>query len=117
MTQGHICRVVEHNNDIVAFHIVCPVADELHILNLAVASDQQGKGLGHLLLDDIIQQARSYKVEKVFLEVRESNLVAQSLYQKWQFQQIAVRKNYYSSGANAGEVGFRENALVMVRQF
>jgi len=112
LTQQHICRAVEHQNQIVAFHIVCAVADEMHILNLAVAARHQGKGLGHVLLDDIIQQAKQAKLEKLFLEVRESNKAAQSLYQKWQFEQIAVRKNYYS----ATQEQDRENALVMLRK-
>ena len=114
LTQGHTCRVVEHEHKIIAFHIVCPVVDELHILNLAVTSDQQGKGLGHLLLNDIVQQGIKHKVDKIFLEVRQSNLAAQGLYQKWQFQQIAMRKNYYSAGAGA-IAGTREDALVLVR--
>ena len=116
LTQGHICRVVEYGHEIIAFHIVCPVVDELHILNLAVASDQQGKGLGHVLLDDIVQQGNKHKVDKIFLEVRQSNLVAQSLYQKWQFQQIAMRKDYYSASAATASPGTREDALVLVRK-
>ena len=121
LNQGHICRLVEHEGEILAFHIVCPILDELHILNLAVASNQHGNGLGHVLLDDILRQAKHSKAKKVFLEVRESNLIAQSLYQKWQFKQIAMRKNYYSAGANAAanqatQGGTREDALVMVRQ-
>ena len=111
LTQKHLCRVVEHEQQILAFHIVSPVLDELHILNLAVALDQQGVGLGHVLIDDILEQAKIAKTAKIFLEVRETNVAAQGLYLKWQFRQIAVRKNYYRCTD-----GGRENALVMVRK-
>ena len=50
------------------------------------------------------------KVQRFFLEVRASNVAAHSLYQKWQFKQISIRKNYYRTQAIE-----REDALVMVR--
>jgi len=108
LTKEHVCRVVTHNNKVLAFHVVCAVVDELHILNVAVASHLQGIGLGHVLMQDIIETAESASAKKVFL-----NLAAQSLYAKWQFEQIALRKGYYRS--SQGIADQREDALVFAR--
>jgi ribosomal-protein-alanine N-acetyltransferase len=119
ISREHCCRVIASQVDdckesIVAYHIVCPVADELHILNVVAAKQCQGNGLGHMLMSDIVDLAQQQSLNKIFLEVRASNLAAQSLYLKWQFVQIAVRKSYY--GATSLSNGAREDALVFLRQ-
>lgn len=113
LNREHYCRVLARGNEVFAYHVVCPVADELHVLNVVVANQVQGQGLAHLLLEDIVAIAKREALAKIFLEVRAGNLVAQSLYQKWQFKQIAERKNYYSA-AQVGR-GEREDALIFMR--
>lgn len=113
LTKEHVCRVVNHNDEILAFHVVCAVLDELHVLNVVVASHLQGIGLGHVLMQDIIDTAESAKSKTIFLEVRASNQTAQGLYAKWQFKQIALRKGYYRS--SEGIADQREDALVFAR--
>ena len=113
LSKEHYCRVIEKDNenkDLLAFHIVCPVVDELHILTLAVKPELQGSGIGHALMHDIIDFSEVKKLKKIFLEVRASNLIAQNLYQKWQFRQISIRKAYYRTPSTQ-----REDALVFVR--
>lgn len=113
LSRQQYCRVLIESAEILGFHVVSGVVDELHILNVVVAKQAQGSGLGHWLLQDILQIAKDGSYTKLFLEVRASNLAAQGLYQKWQFQQIALRKNYYApSKASNGE---REDALLMMR--
>lgn len=111
----HNCRVLKVASQIKAFHIVCPILDELHILNLAVATSAQGQGFGHALMHDIFEIAKDNASKKIFLEVRASNLVAQSLYLKWQFKQIAMRKKYYRTTNKQREDGliymFRMNGM------
>lgn len=106
-----LCRVAESRNKIIAFHIVCPVVDELHVLNLAVAPQYQRRGVGHAVMCDIIELSESKALTKIFLEVRSGNSVAQSLYEKWQFTQIAIRKEYYRTNGID-----REDACIYVRQ-
>jgi len=103
---AHLCRVAYINQTIVAFHVICPVVDEMHILTIAVAPSQQGQGLGHLLMNDIVELATCNA-----LEVRVGNQVAQALYQQWQFHTLSVRKGYYRTPTEA-----REDGLVMVKQ-
>ena len=114
LNRQHLCRLVTDIESVVAYHVVCAVADELHILNLVVAKSMQGIGLGHVLMDDILAIAEAQNLTKIFLEVRASNLVAQSLYAKWQFEQIALRKGYYA--ASTQTLGQREDAMVLMRK-
>lgn len=62
---------------------------EVEILQIAVKHAFQGQGLAQQLLAQLPDQ------KEIFLEVRVSNLPAQSLYKKMHFQEIARRKNYY----------------------
>ena len=111
LNQGHLCRVVKRKGTVVAFHVICPVLDEMHILNLAIAPTLQGQGLGHVLMDDILSLAQKGGAAKLFLEVRRSNGRAQSLYRKWGFSEIAVRGGYYRFDDQ-----LREDALVFARE-
>lgn len=113
LNREHQCRVLINGPDILGYHVVCAVADELHVLNIVVAAGFQGNGLSHCLLGDIIETAQQLGLKKIFLEVRASNLTAQSLYTKWQFRQIALRKAYYA--ASSASDGKREDALIFMR--
>ncbi len=113
LTRGDLCRIVRTQDEIIAYHVASEVIDELHILNVVCAPKAQGHGLGHLLMQDIIDHAEANKLKKLFLEVRASNVIAQSLYRKWGFKQIAVRKKYYRPTKDGLE---REDALVFLRE-
>ena len=118
LTKQHRCRVVDMIVEdgptaIVGYHVICQVIDELHILNVVAAPQFQGLGLGHMLMADIIDIAQKAHCNKIFLEVRSSNQVAQSLYAKWQFKQIALRKEYYRP-TSVGQP--REDAFIFMRQ-
>jgi len=120
LTKSHFCRVLEvcleteslPQSLIVAYHVVCPIVDELHILNVVTAPQYQGIGLGHRLMQDILEIAEHHKSQRIFLEVRATNEKAQSLYLKWQFKQMGVRKQYYRPTQSNEE---REDALIFMR--
>ena len=103
------CTVIEQQGQLVGFCILKPVLDEANLLLMAVAPDQQGKGLGYQLLEHSIEQLPNQPVQ-IFLEVRESNTAAIRLYEKAGFHQIDVRKNYYPNPD-----GTREHAIIMVK--
>lgn len=86
------------------------VLDEATILDVAIHPDEQGQGLGGILLSGSLQQMLDQGLQRCLLEVRESNLAARRLYAKSDFQLDGQRKNYYPA-----ENG-RENALLMSRQ-
>jgi ribosomal-protein-alanine N-acetyltransferase len=80
------------------------LADEAHISTIAVSDDWRGRGLGELLLLNLLRKAHDLSASLATLEVRKSNVVAQALYRKYQFQLVGERKRYYQG---------REDALIM----
>ena len=103
------CTVYEQANQVVGFCILQPVVDEANLLLMAIHPSQQGKGLGYELLDYSIQLLKNNPIQ-IFLEVRESNLAAIRLYEKTDFHQIDLRKNYYPNLD-----GSKEHAVIMVK--
>ena len=101
--------VIEVQGEVMGFCILQPVLDEANLLLMAIHPSQQGKGLGYQLLDQSIAMLKNDPIQ-IFLEVRESNLAAIALYEKADFHQIDLRKNYYPL-----EKGGREHAVIMVR--
>ncbi len=81
------------------------VRGEAHISTLAVRPDHRRRGVGELLLLDMINGARKLNAEMMTLEVRVSNIIAQSLYRKYGFRVEGRRLRYYSDN--------REDALMM----
>ncbi|MCS6774036.1 MAG: ribosomal protein S18-alanine N-acetyltransferase [Anaerolineae bacterium] len=79
--------------------------DEAHIATIAVHPDFRGRGVGDKLLRAMLLTAQQHCARIVTLEVRVSNLVAQRLYQKYQFEVVGLRKAYYQDN--------REDALIM----
>ena len=70
--------------------------DEAHITTIAVRNAYRGQGIGELLLVGLIDLGYVVKTERLTLEVRVSNIVAQSLYRKYGFHQTGTRIRYYS---------------------
>ena len=66
-----------------------------HILNVAVRGDCQGMGVGTLLMDEVEGRLWSKGVDLVYLEVRESNTGAQTMYRKRGYQYVRTAKGYY----------------------
>ena len=54
----YLCRILAFDEQIVGYFIICPVADEMHILNIVTSLHFQGQGVGHLLMEEIIRLAQ-----------------------------------------------------------
>ncbi|RKG41152.1 MULTISPECIES: ribosomal protein S18-alanine N-acetyltransferase [Acinetobacter] len=106
---GYQSTIIEQHGQVLGFCILQPVLDEANLLLMAIHPSQQGKGLGHRLLEESIGMLKNNPVQ-IFLEVRESNTPAIRLYEKADFHQIDLRKNYYPKPE-----GGREHAIIMVR--
>ena len=83
-------------------------AREAHISTIAVHPRLRRKGIGQLILIAMIEKAKSIGADHITLEVRASNLVAQSLYRKYGFRVVGRRRRYYSDS--------NEDAVVMAAQ-
>lgn len=90
---------------LLGYIILSFVVDVGEVLDIAVAVDRKKMGVGTQLMS----HAHSFLKEKggseVFLEVRESNTAARSLYSKQGYEAVGIRKNYYSNP--------KENAIMM----
>lgn len=104
---GYDCRVACDGSRVIGYAILMIALDEAHLLNLAVASPWQRRGIGRAFLDHMLDIAKGAGVQIVYLEVRPSNLQARQLYRRAGFQQIAIRPAYYP--ATQG----REDALFL----
>jgi ribosomal-protein-alanine N-acetyltransferase len=87
--------VAVEGSGIVAYAIAWVVADELHIVNMAVEPSRRRRGLARALMSSLIAEARSRAARIATLEVRSHNEGAVALYESFGFVPIAVRKDYY----------------------
>ena len=81
--------------------------DEADITSVAVDEDYRHNGIALQLLQEFEKNLPEY-ISEIFLEVRESNIPAISLYEKCGFEKLSVRKNFYENPS--------ENAVVMVKK-
>jgi ribosomal-protein-alanine N-acetyltransferase len=91
-----LALVIEEVAVLKGFLIVQEVASEWEIENLAVADAARRRGLGTRLLGEFLNRVRQAGAAAVYLEVRESNRAARSLYEKWAFVESGRRRGYYS---------------------
>jgi ribosomal-protein-alanine N-acetyltransferase len=71
--------------------------DSSEIYNIAVRNEFQSRGIGQVILEQIIRHLQALSVLDIWLEVRESNTKARSFYEKNGFLQEFVRKSYYQN--------------------
>lgn len=77
------------------------IADECHVLNVAVHPDYRRHGIGAALMRVAIDEAKEKRAEAVTLEVRRTNLPARHMYRKFYFEERRLRKGYYGPGEDA----------------
>ena len=99
------------NDRLGGFYVAEKVGPDHTLMDICVALDLQGQGYASQLMSNLIERATSLGAENCFLEVRQSNETAIALYEKFDFAEIGVRKNYYP--AKQG----KENAILMARSF
>lgn len=107
LVAGHSCWVVDRAGSIAAYGVLMVGVGESHLLNLSVARECQGHGLGGRLLEFFEARSREFNAVAMLLEVRRSNEPARRLYVRAGFHELAVRRNYYP--AHEG----REDAILM----
>ena len=94
---GYLCRVLEEKDTktIYGFSFLSFGAGEAHVLNIAVDPKYQRQGYGRLLMQQLIEDAKTLEADTLLLEVRASNIPAIALYDDFGFNEIGIRKNYY----------------------
>jgi [ribosomal protein S18]-alanine N-acetyltransferase len=94
-------EVASDNAGLVGFLCRWLVADECHILNIAVDPEYRRRGVGFFLLETTIAEASSKQASCVTLEVRRANFAARQLYRKLKFEERRLRRHYYGPGEDA----------------
>jgi ribosomal-protein-alanine N-acetyltransferase len=90
---------------VVGFAGMWVIFDEAHVTTIAVDRVRRGERIGERLLLALVDRAMARGARWMTLEVRPSNTVARSLYRKYGFRDVALRKRYYSDNG--------EDAVVM----
>ena len=80
-----------------AFLVAQHIPPEWELENIVVAPTARREGLGSRLLQHLLSIARESNSDSVFLEVRESNTAARTLYEQAGFAQTGRRKSYYTN--------------------
>lgn len=96
--------VYEEDNNVLGFIQIEKHFEVLDLINIAVSEDTRRKGIASKLIQYIIDNVEH---ERFLLEVNSNNTSAIKLYQKFNFKEINIRKNYYSNG----------DAIIMERWF
>ena len=100
-----VCLSVLSGEALCGYAVLYTALDEGELVNIAVAEEHRKRGVGGMLLDEVLAAGEALGVKHFYLEVRESNLAAQGLYRSRGFQTDGVRRDFYEKP--------RENAFVM----
>ena len=106
-TENCLFLVLKENKRVIGYTLVSSVADEAEVLNVAIHKDFRRRGLARRLLEEAFATVDNAGVKKVYLEVRESNCAARSLYRSLGFESCAIRRSYYRNPT--------ENAVIMCK--
>lgn len=111
MDSGYVMSfgALDSQGTIIGYALASYVADTGEILDIAVSAESKRRGVGGMLLDAVHSSLNIKGVSECFLEVRENNLPAIALYNKFGYAPVGVRKNYYTCP--------KENAIMMKKQF
>lgn len=104
---GYHCTGAWVGNELIAYAIVMTALEEAHLLNIAVASAWQRRGVGGIFMQHLIAEHRATGKEVLYLEVRPSNTVGRHLYETLGFKQLGLRRDYYPAMTG------REDALFL----
>lgn len=95
----------DENGELIGYAGSWQILDEAHITTIAVKPELKRKKIGEALLNKILEDCYKNEIKYVTLEVRASNIPAISLYEKYGFKSLGMRKGYYQNN--------NEDALIM----
>ena len=100
-TAAHFVHVCELDKNVLAVLQWRQVAQEVEIFDVAVDVRFRRQGIASFLLENVLALAKARGAKQIFLEVRESNAAAITLYRKFGFSVAGRRSNYYRDPAAA----------------
>ena len=102
--------VAKDDSKVIGFAMCWFIMDECHIGNIAVLPEYRNQGIATMMLNNLLKDCKEHGTCNLLLEVRISNIVAQSLYKKLGFEELVVRKHYYKNPD-----GTYEDAIIMTK--
>ncbi len=108
MDAGTVFYVARLNDNIVGYMGLSKVVGEGYVTNVAVLPEYRRLGIGKKILHYVIDSSKS-ELEFISLEVRASNTAAISLYEKFEFERVGLRKRFYENP--------QEDAIIMTKYF
>lgn len=93
--------VAEDDGVIIGYAGAYLLPPDSDVQTIAVAPEAQGRGIGRLLLEELIAIAVRHDCAQLLLEVRSDNESAIAMYERFGFESISKRRDYYASGVDA----------------
>lgn len=101
---GNHYLVAWEDEKVVGFIGLMAVGDEGDITNVAVLPSYRKQKIGSALVKAMIELAKEQQISQIMLEVRSSNEAAIKLYEKYGFQFVCKRKNYYQKPVEDADI-------------
>jgi len=104
-------------NTIVGYGGMWVVYDEAHVTNIAVSAESRRQGIAKSLMLELMERALQRGADKMTLEVRETNVAAQTLYTQLGFVKNGFRPRYYSDTGEGAHLMWNDDIAKTVASF
>jgi ribosomal-protein-alanine N-acetyltransferase len=108
LRSGYQAQLLMADDTLLGYFVAMKGPDEVHLLNITVAPEQQRQGWAWVMLDALALWSRGQGAQWLWLEVRAGNQRALVVYESHGYRRVGQRKNYYPADG-----GQREDAVVM----
>ena len=89
------------SNSVVGICVIQVIIDEAYINYFAIKKEFQRQRLGTKIMNYLINECEKLNINKLLLEVSDSNDAAKNFYNHFNFNTVGKRKNYYKDGSDA----------------
>jgi ribosomal-protein-alanine acetyltransferase len=93
--------IAKNKEKVLGYGILKKEIDKGLIFSLGVLPEMQNQGIGKEIMKRLIEIAKKENLKKIYLHTKETNFKAIAFYQKFGFNIIKLKENYYSTGENA----------------
>ena len=108
LAAGYTAWTLRSGHELIGYCVAMTGVDEMHLLNITVAPASRRRGHARRLLAGLVQVCRERAANRLWLEVRESNVDARGTYRHLGFAEVGRRRGYYPAPQSR-----REDAIVM----
>lgn len=106
---AHYRCAVNSENKILGHYGFWQIFEEAHIVTIEVLPEYRKQKIATALMINLVDECYKQMIKYITLEVRESNIAAISLYEKFGFSTIGMRKKYYQDNDENALIMFTEN--------